>query len=393
MRNNTAVHSAKTQFFTRILLVGLFILPLAGHCAATVVLQNCFSGMTTYMSTVDAELPSEDNKNGHAIETGTLLAGDGPIATAHCDCPKNLSASTNIYEMTAAGSPLQAGTNGYAYLTENLDIDVSGYADAINSPTGDNLNELMIDTYPTPMGSLPKYNELSKLSIGTNNVCGENFNPAGVTDQTPKHQFKWNMSRFKLYVKKSILGEEIIPSTVIVQNYSCLSTNNYCTRTADSTLVSEIFLSGRITAPLTCTINAGSTIEVELGNIVTSQFVTQGQPPASYTLKDVDISYHCDDPAAGNARKIKFSLSADQGVVPGSNNLIASMIGRDDVGVRMYDQDNNNVVLDGSLDLPVTLDEQGNGSIMMTAAPVSTTSKRPVAGKFEGNVTVKMELR
>lgn len=96
-----------------------------------------------------------------------------------------------------------------------------------------------------------------------------------------------------------------------------------------------------------------------MGNIVTSQFVSQGEPPTNYTLKDVDITYHCDDPAAANAGKIKFSLTADQGVAAGSNNLIAKMLDRDDIGVRMFDQNNNDIVLDGSLDLPITLDSQG----------------------------------
>jgi len=41
----------------------------------------------------------------------------------------------------------------------------------------------------------------------------------------------------------------------------------------------------------------------------------------------------------------------------------------------------------------VTMDEQGNGSVKIKAAPVSTTNATPAPGKFEGNVTVKMDLR
>lgn len=238
---------------------------------------------------------------------------------------------------------------------------------------------------------MSKVNEgLIKPTEGTSDVCSDLTRPSGVS--SPKRGFKWNVIGLTLYVKKAILGEELIPSTIAVQNYACLSFGNYCS-TSDVQQVSNIRIEGKITAPLSCTINAGSTIEVELGNIVASQFIAQGQPPASYTLKDVDISYHCDDPAASQTGKIKFSLSADQGVASGSNNLIANMLDRDDIGVRMFDQNNNDVVLDGSLDLPVTLDTQGNGQISMKAAPVSTTSKRPKPGKFEGNVTVKMELR
>lgn len=86
-------------------------------------------------------------------------------------------------------------------------------------------------------------------------------------------------------------------------------------------------------------------------------------------------------------------MSSDQGVVTDSNRLIAKMIGRDDVGVRMYDENNNNVVLDGSVSFPLNLDQDGNGHIKMTAAPVSTTDTPPAAGAFEGNVTVKMDIK
>ena len=59
----------------------------------------------------------------------------------------------------------------------------------------------------------------------------------------------------------------------------------------------------------------------------------------------------------------------------------------------MYDENNQNVALDGTYAFPVTMDEQGNGVIKIQAAPVSTTDTTPEPGRFEGNVTVKMDLR
>ena len=95
----------------------------------------------------------------------------------------------------------------------------------------------------------------------------------------------------------------------------------------------------------------------------------------------------------GTSDKITLKLSADQGVTEGSSSLIAKMIGRDDIGVRMFDENSNNVVLDGSVTFPVTLDQDGNGHIKMTAAPVGTKDAPPAAGAYEGNVTVKMEIK
>lgn len=386
----TATHVAFIQLSKRCLVLMLSIFPLFSQ-AATTVLQNCFPAPVTYTINTETELPPEENQDGYSASANEHITGNGPAVVANCTCPYNLYASTTIYETTAASSPLPPGTNGYGYLTEHLDINVTAYGNAINSPDGSGLPSINIDTYPTPIAGMNSVHEVElRHTEGTSDVCSDATKPTDAS--STKRSFKWNVLTFGFYIKKAILGEELIPSTVIVQNYSCLSFGNYCGVT-DTQWVSSIQVTGKLTAPLSCTINAGSTIEVELGNIVTSQFVSQGEPPSNYTLKDVDITYHCDDPAAANAGKIKFSLTADQGVAAGSNNLIAKMLDRDDIGVRMYDQNNNDIVLDGSLDLPITLDTQGNGKISMTAAPVSTTSSKPQPGKFEGNVTVKMELR
>lgn len=386
----TSTHVALLQLSKRCLVLMFSIFPLLSQ-AATTVLQNCFPAPVTYTINTETELPPEENQDGYSASANEHITGNGPAVVANCTCPYNLYASTTIYETTAASSPLPPGTNGYGYLTEHLDINVTAYGNAINSPDGSGLPSINIDTYPTPIAGMNSAHEVElRHTEGTSDVCSDATKPTDAS--STKRSFKWNVLTFGFYIKKAILGEELIPPTVIVQNYSCLSFGNYCSVT-DTQWVSSIQVTGKLTAPLSCTINAGSTIEVELGNIVTSQFVSQGEPPSNYTLKDVDITYHCDDPAAANAGKIKFSLTADQGVAAGSNNLIAKMLDRDDIGVRMYDQNNNDIVLDGSLDLPITLDTQGNGKISMTAAPVSTTSSKPQPGKFEGNVTVKMELR
>lgn len=372
------------------LVMVLLALPLATR-AATVILTNCFPPPVDYTTTINTELTAENNKDGQIISDPEYhFVAVGPSVVANCDCPKGMNPSGIVYELTAAGSPLPAGTAGYGSLTDHLDIDVTAYADAINSPDGESITQIDIDSYPTPFASMQKKTEPIRPTEATSDVCSDASRPS--TGSSIKREFKWNVVLITLYVKQAILGEEIIPLTVIAQNYSCLSTGNYCAVT-NTQHVSDFHLTGKLSAPLSCTINAGSTIEVELGNIVTSQFVAQGKPPASYTLRDVNISYHCDDPAAANTGKIQLTLSADQGVVSGSNSLIAKMEGRDDIGVRMFDQNNDDVVLDGSLDLPVTMDGQGNGNIVMKAAPVGTTAKKPEPGKFEGNVTVKMELR
>jgi type 1 fimbria pilin len=377
-------------------LLVLFVcasLPLSCQAANMVPLHSCFGAPASYNTHYTQALAASESTAGTLLDVADRLAGSGSTVEASCECPGSMAASSVVYSTVFAGSPLVAGVSGFGQLTDALDVTVSGYTDSTDSPDGSGLVKMAITQYPTPLSAMSSVNDTDVRSTEASaDVCDDSTRPRG--GSTMKRQFRWNVSTVKFYLKKPILGEEIIPSTLVVQNYACLYFNagNGCS-VSDAQHVSDIWLSGSLSAPLSCTINAGSTIEVDLGNINRGQFVSQGNPPVGYTLRAVDISYHCDGAAADNSQKIRLTLSADQGVADASDRLIAKMLNRDDVGVRMFDSNDKNVVLDGTADFPVTLDEQGNGSIHLKAAPVSTTASKPEPGMFEGNVTVKMDLR
>ena len=367
-----------------------FALLLSGHSHAT-VLEDCFSSPLDYIVTYEHELSSSENIANESFAADDRLVGSGGELTASCACPANIFSSTKVYETSFAGSPLTEGVSGYAFLTENIDISLSGFSDSINSASGTGLTPMKITAYPTALSNMPSVQENFSDTEKTADICSDSSRPSG--GASTKRKFKWSVIRANLYIKKPILGEEVIPSTLVIQNYACLFFGSGGCSSTDAQLVSNIWLSGSLTAPLSCTINAGSTIDIDLGGIISSQFVTAGQPPQNYTLRNVDISYHCDGPAVGNDDKIKLTFSADQGVIDGSQSYIAKLVGRSDLGIRIYDEKSQSVILDGTASFPVTLDEQGNGSIKMTAAPVSTTVSRPEPGSFEGNITVQMDLR
>lgn len=359
---------------------------------SSMVLKNCFGAPQTYTISFNHEFASSENIANHDYDIPEHLVGAGAELEANCNCPANLYSSTTIYEKTFAGSPLPPGTNGYGYLTDKIDADVTGYVDAINSPDGNSLTPVPINEYPTSRGNMNSVMENSTAKKeGDASVCSNDTRP---TDSAAtKRKFRWNVVAVMLHIKKPILGEEAIPQTIIVQNYACLYTAGANCDAGEAEHVSDIWFSGTLSAPLSCTINAGSTIEVEFGSIVSKQFISKGQPPKGYALKNVEIAYHCDDNAVGNTDRIKLTLSADQGVADSSTPYIAKLLERDDLGVRVYDENSENVALDGTYEFPVTMDEQGNGVVNIQAAPVSTTNAAPEPGRFEGNVTVKMDLR
>lgn len=376
--------------FSRAFIGALLCLVFSASASAATTLLNCFGAPQEYNISYDRDLNASENITHHEINVDHLV-GDGTEMEANCSCPKNISGTTPVLELTLAGSPLSPGVSGYGYLTDKVDIDVRGYTDAVNSPDGGGLFGLNINQYPTSPSSMPNTIEDIKTKEGTASVCSASTQPSDST--SVKRKFKLNVIGAKFYIKKPIIGKEAIPTTLVVQNYTCLYFGSGSCDITGAQQVSNIWLSGSLSAPLSCTINEGSTIEVDFGNIVSKQFNGKSRPPQGYALKNVDISYHCDDNAIGNNDRIKLTLTADQGVVDSSDPLVAKMLDKDDVGVRIYDENNQNVALDGTFEFPVPMDDQGNGVVRIKAAPVSTTGKTPEPGQFEGNVTVKMDLR
>lgn len=374
-------------------IVGLILFSAVGSCAAT-PLTDCFHSPGIYTFNIDQEVVAANNQTGKHHNAGHIVAAGSPI-TASCNCPSNMPTTGNraaVHVVASAGSPLQTGPSGYGSLTDKLDVMLSGYSDAINRQDGNGLFIIYINQYPTPLMSMEKIVDASAVSTeAQSSVCSVQTRSDDAS--TTQRQFQWNVIAADFYLNKPVFGEEIIPLQTVVENYACLYYGNYDGTRGCSVLekVSEIRLGGILSAPLSCTINAGSQIEVEFPVLAPSAFTTPGVPPAN-SIKAVDISYHCDNPAAENQGRIKMTLTADNGN-SGNDGYIAKMLGRDDIGVRMYNDNNDAVVLDGSFDFPITLDEQGNGVIKMTAAPVSTTETKPAAGKYEGNVTVKMDIK
>ncbi|MEX5413030.1 fimbrial protein [Atlantibacter hermannii] len=366
--------------------VVLFIVwfPLTGQAKT---LTDCqWNAPINYDMSVNRVLSPEENVINYNFTVAKTMAQGSVDQEVSCKC-SGIAASTSIVELTAVGSPLRAGSSGFGFLTDHLDVHISGYGDNIEGSAN---TQIPVSIYPTPIDQMKTKYDL-KATEANADVCNDATRPDGAA--TTKRKFRWNTVEVVFKVTKPIFGVEDIPPTVVASYYACLYYTSACL-VGETQHVSDVTLSGSITAPLSCTINAGSVIDIDLGEINRPQFINKGQNPRGYTLRDVDISYHCDDQEARSTTdKILLTLSSDQGVVTNSNRLIAKMIGRDDIGVRMYDENNNNVVLDGSVSFPLSLDQDGNGHIKMTAAPVSTTDTPPVAGVFEGNVTVKMDLK
>ncbi|MFU0931752.1 fimbrial protein [Kluyvera cryocrescens] len=382
MSHNPIFRFTVKRRFKIILLLATQAFTLHVNAAAT-FLTGCFPVKGDVKVTLNDELSSAMNYAGNTISPLNNYMIPAEPQPAQCSsCPGLRSTDKeNMYSYRA--TPLMAGsTPGYGKLTDKLDIQLTLFTDTVAG--GGTLTKLT--TYPITAPPTSTFEGTNDES--TQSLCAKSP-AAGV----PQRTFNWNKLTASIHIVQPIFGTELIPTQTLAETSLCIFYGTGSCSFANAQLASRMTISGSLSAPLSCTINAGSIINVGFNSVASSNFVAQGQPPVGFALRDVDINFHCDNPASDNTDKIKLTLTSDQGVSDTGTGYIAKMMGRDDIGVRMYDSNNLNVALDGSMEFPIKLDGNGDGHILMSAAPVATTSAQPAPGKFEGNVTVRMDIK
>lgn len=147
------------------------------------------------------------------------------------------------------------------------------------------------------------------------------------------------------------------------------------------TPIAEVFLSGIVSVPQNCVINAGTIISVNLGTIYASDFTTPGEKPANYTPKSFSVPVQCNYGAslANLTLRVDGTASADNSNALQSDNP--------DVGVIVTDQNGtvlapNNVNSSLPLQLNAVDDDNYSTTVTLVAYPVNTTGKPPAEGTF-----------
>lgn len=147
------------------------------------------------------------------------------------------------------------------------------------------------------------------------------------------------------------------------------------------TPIAEVFLSGIVSVPQNCTVNAGTIISVNLGNIYASDFTSPGEKPANYTPKSFSVPIQCNYGAslANLTLRVDGTASADNSNALQSDNP--------DVGVIVTDQ-NGTVLAPNNMNssLPLQLnpvdDDNYSTTVTLEAYPINTTGKSPAEGTF-----------
>ncbi|QZY66612.1 fimbrial protein (plasmid) [Providencia rettgeri] len=148
----------------------------------------------------------------------------------------------------------------------------------------------------------------------------------------------------------------------------------------------KMYVDLNITAPQSCSLDAGQVINIDFGNISSGAFKNTGAIAQGVQPQSRSISVKCDN-IAGNAQ-LQMRLQADQGKVSGQNVVVADE--NNDVGFRVTNNSGTPLrVNDITSYIPFTLDNNARQNVTIQVYPVSVTGNKPA----EGPVTSRAYLR
>lgn len=265
----------------------------------------------------------------------------------------------------APGMAYTQTKNGLAFYYINEDIDVGTKIYVLNAG----------------YKNVP-FEHVSNQATTTNHVCeGSKTSAVGIWLQTGTD------SQLSFRVKRSINGTVIIPPTDVALVYANISSNS-----VRGDVVAKVRISGSLSAPQSCTINADQDIYFDFDSIPASDFsTTVGQAITSRKItKTVDVE--CTGMGDSRTQGVDISFSGTD------RNADNSMVVTDneDVGIKVYNKFDNEIsVLNGILAADMgrtTIIGRKSGSVTFSAAPASLTGSRPKPGKFTASATLTIEF-
>lgn len=195
-----------------------------------------------------------------------------------------------------------------------------------------------------------------------------------------------NSGSFSLKILQPFVGSVTIPSMVLAHLYECynIPSSSHCSATGQPVLT--YYLSGTVNSLESCSVNAGETIEVDLGDVFAANFRVVGQKPVGAKTEQLSIPVRCN---TGNSGLVNVNLSLTATTDPNYPQAIKTS--RPGVGVIVTDSQNN-VISPAGGRLPLAIPDNEDSYARMNVFPVSTTGTPPETGRFEATATVRIEF-
>lgn len=148
-----------------------------------------------------------------------------------------------------------------------------------------------------------------------------------------------------------------------------------------------LYMSGQVSVPQNCEINAGQVITMDFGNIPASAFsqAGAGNKPSGVNPQTRNIGIKCENIDA----EALLSLRIEANKVDG-NALVSD---NSDLGFNIAD-DKYRVLTPNNIDskIPFRLDDNASASIPLSAWPVSITGNKPAEGRFTAEGYLRVDF-
>ncbi|HFC9671975.1 fimbrial protein [Salmonella enterica] len=352
-----------------ILGVGLFLvkLPLA-YSASSGTCSSTSGTHVLHLSFPVTKISAQNNIAGKTLtDIAEATSSESYSVKCECDLAHHNGTFHEIYYTAdpAPGMKYDMTRSGLAFYYLNEYVDVGTKIYVLNAE----------------YNGVP-FEHVSNQTKTTDHTCsGSGTSGANINLQTGTN------ARLSFHIKRSINGTVVIPATDIAVLYAGISSS-----ASRGDIIAKVRISGSLSAPQSCSINADQTIYVDFDTISASDFSsTVGQAITSRKItKTVDVECTGMGDARMQGVDVSFTgteRSADDSMVVTSN---------EDVGIKVYNKNGTEINVNNG-NLPADMENTSlmghkNGSVTFSAAPASLTGARPKPGTFTASATLTIEF-
>lgn len=302
--------------------------------------------------------PSQ-NTPGTTAPEKEVDAPSGGI-TLNCSCDSGPYANAWIWGDTTLSGETTVGDYNYYDIPGNdyLQVGMKIYS----------LGDMV--WHSVPFGPVTNYTDSE-----TSYKCNTDFDIATGGTSTGSR------AKISLRIKKSFVGTSMISPVIISSIYWTLGGAT----THGPVPATNLYISGTVTVPQSCTINDGAIVTVDFGQLYAGEFLNKGQKAGLQPDKTITVPIKCNNINAGANMTMRFQAepSADYSDAIKSTNP--------DVGVVVKD-DQGNVITPNEGLIPFTLDDNLDANVTFHLEPVSTTGVEPSAGTFQAQAYIRVDF-
>lgn len=305
----------------------------------------------------------DDNVPGTVAPEHKLQAAGGKV-TMNCSCDKGPYKNAWLWGDTTLTGKVSAG--GYNY----YDVPGNNYLQV-----GLTMYTSIDDTWhPFPFG--PVSNDIHGTSQEGIN-CNEDFDLATGGTHTG------SLLNVSLRIKQSFVGTSTISPVIVGSTYWNLGADGGTSH--GPTPATNIYISGSISVPQSCVINAGRIIPVNFGQLMSEQFSQKGAT-VDDAEKKIVVPVKCTNIDA--SANLTLRLQA----LPSDEDKDAIKTSNPDIGVIAKDILGRVIRPNIGL-IPFNLNDDSEAKVMMSLTPVSTTGNAPAGGDFHAVAYIRVDFQ